>query len=57
MKICNKLFSHLFLLMIILCDREFANEYLPEVFASVSMLYVEITINKTPIQVKKIIEK
>ena len=29
---------------------EFANEYIPETFGHINMLYINITINKVPIQ-------
>ena len=47
MKTCKKNILHVFTKI----SREMANEYMPENFGTVTMLYIDISINKIPIQV------
>ena len=47
MKTCKKIFYSYFTKI----SREMANEYMPENFGTVTMLYIDISINKIPIQV------
>jgi len=55
MKICKEKILEIF--WIIIWNRDFAQEYTPEVFGSVTMLYVDAKINGFPIQVLFVVEK